>query len=75
MFEFKPIALVKDEKDFIKKLKYLKYTNNPTPVNTPKVVSKDAFLELFVLCTAIPRKKTIIVATSNNGIIFQSVKP
>jgi hypothetical protein len=64
-----------DEKESIKKLKYLKYTNNPTLVNTPKVVSNEDFLELFVLCIALPKKKIIIVATNNMGIIFQSAYP
>ena len=36
MFEWRPMALNRDEKESMKKLKYLKYTNNPTPVNTPK---------------------------------------
>jgi len=46
MFEFRPIALSKDEKESIKKLKYLKYNNNPNPVNTPSVVNNEDFLEL-----------------------------
>ena len=49
MFEFRPIAFNKEEKESIKKLKYLKYTNNPNPVNTPRVVNKEAFLELPAL--------------------------
>jgi hypothetical protein len=75
MFDFRPIALSKDEKESMKKLKYLKYTNNPKPVNTPRVVYKEAFLELLALWTAIPRKKIINVATNSKGTILQSAYP
>ena len=72
MFDFRPIALNNDEKESIKKLKYLKYTNNPKPVNTPRVLNNEDFLELSDLWTAIPRKKILIVATNNKGKILQS---
>lgn len=49
MFDFRPMVFNKDEKESIKKFKYLKYTNNPTPIITPRDVNKVAFLELLAL--------------------------
>ena len=73
ILDLRPIALSIVEKESIKKLKYLKYNNNPTPVNTPKVVSNEDFLESLVSYMALPRKKIISVANNSIKSIFQSV--
>lgn len=38
-----PIAVNTDEKDSMKKLKYLKYNNKATPISTPTVVIRFDF--------------------------------
>jgi hypothetical protein len=75
MLELRPIALNAEEKESTKKLKYLKYNNNPTPLITPKVDSNFDFLSLLVLSIAFPKRKTIIVEPSNKGIILQLAYP
>jgi hypothetical protein len=62
----------------MKKFKYLKYNNNPTPRQTPNVVSADDFFRLSSLRyfeITFPKKKKTEVAISNIGIIFHSAKP